>query len=163
MICHINIGSNTGDRMANTGRAVALVSALSERPARVSSAVESDPWGFESPNRFVNVGVEIDTALTPRELLARLQEIERSLGATPHRDSGGNYIDRNIDIDIICCGDTVVSSPALTLPHPRLAGRLFVLAPLAELSPLWRHPETGLTAREMLAALVKSAKTKEKQ
>ncbi len=155
MTYHLNIGSNTGDRTAIIGSAVALISSMPETVGtRVSSQIESEPWGFESDNRFINVGVEIECDLEPEQLLDRLNDIERQLGATPHRDDSGNYIDRNIDIDIICADDMIVETPRLTLPHPRLHQRMFVLQPLSELSPGWRHPLTGLTAFEMINILL---------
>ena len=118
--------------------------------------MESEPWGFESDSEFLNVGIEIETDLAPLELLHRLQEIERGLGATAHRDRNGQYIDRTLDIDLICMADTVCDTPELTLPHPRMHLRDFVLRPLARLSPGWRHPLTGLTASGMLQRLKKN-------
>lgn len=154
MIVHINIGSNIGDRLGTITRAVACVLGLSDSGAgRISPPVTSKPLGFESPNDFINVGVEIATTLSPSELLQRLQEIEKEISPTPHRDDAGNYIDRAIDIDIICIDNLVIDTPELKVPHPRMAEREFVLRPLNRLSPLWHHPVTGLTPSDMLSAL----------
>lgn len=154
MIAHINIGSNIGDRLGNLTRAVARVLGLSDSGAgRISTPVASKPQGFESSNNFLNIGVEIITSLSPLDLLHRLQEIEKEISPAPHRDENGNYIDRIVDIDIICLDNLVITTPELTVPHPRLAEREFVLRPLNRLSPQWQHPATGLTPSDMLAAL----------
>lgn len=158
MTAHINIGSNKGDRRGQISRAAALVGNLSEGPVRISAIVESEPWGFESEAEFLNVGIEIETSLEPTALLRCLQQIERRLGATAHRDQEGRYIDRTLDIDLICMADTVCDTQELTLPHPRMHLRDFVLRPLAELSPSWRHPLTGQTAVAMLRQLKKSGR-----
>ncbi|WP_290375661.1 2-amino-4-hydroxy-6-hydroxymethyldihydropteridine diphosphokinase [Paramuribaculum intestinale] len=140
MIAHINIGSNIGDRHALIGRAVAAV--CSRFPgARVSRAVESEPWGFESDNAFVNVGMMIDCDLHPEILLSVLLEIERGVGGgASHRDASGGYADRLLDIDLIDYGRMVYVSRRLTLPHPHAAGRRFVMEPLLELEPDYRSP-----------------------
>lgn len=106
---------------------------------RVSTPYRSEPWGFESPRRFTNVGVSLLTDLEPVELLHRLQSIERTLGATAHRNPDGTYRDRNLDIDIIHLGELTLDTPELTVPHPRMLLRDFVLIPLSELEPDWRE------------------------
>lgn len=140
MTAHINIGSNIGDRQALIGRAVAAL--CSRFPgASVSRQVESEPWGFDSPNAFINVGVMIDSDLDPECLLAVLLEIERLTGGVAsHRDSAGRYADRPIDIDLIDYGRMVYMSRRLTLPHPLAADRPFVMGPLLELEPDYRSP-----------------------
>ncbi|MDE5607354.1 MAG: 2-amino-4-hydroxy-6-hydroxymethyldihydropteridine diphosphokinase [Muribaculaceae bacterium] len=132
---HLNIGSNQGDRMAYIAGAVALLSDRFEVTA-VSDPVESDPDGFESPYRFVNVGVTIKTDLDPLALLDATQAIEKKVGSMPHRNADGTYRDRDIDIDIIYYDDLRIDTPRLTLPHPRLAGREFVRRPLTQINPL---------------------------
>ncbi|MDE6360392.1 MAG: 2-amino-4-hydroxy-6-hydroxymethyldihydropteridine diphosphokinase [Muribaculaceae bacterium] len=151
MLAHINIGSNIGDSRSAIERAVAAVFALSEGDARRSSIVVSEPWGFESPNRFLNVGVEIETSLPPEELLGRLQDVERGISPASHRNPDGSYRDRLIDIDLIFMArrndtpdgwETVINdSPLLTLPHPRASERPFVVAPVKELHPALIRPE----------------------
>ena len=133
-IAHLNIGSNQGDRRANIARAVALLSGQFTIIG-VSDPVESDPVGFLSPHRFVNVGVSVATELDPLPLLDAIQAIERRCGHLPHRNTDGSYRDRDIDIDIILYDDLRLSSPRLTLPHPRMAERPFVLGPLRQLHP----------------------------
>ena len=140
MIYYLNIGSNMGDRRDNLYRAVVAIAAITGECA-VSSIVESEPWGFESDNRFMNLGVSFDS------------DIERSLGSASHRDADGGYIDRLVDIDIVAIDDLVIDTPTLQVPHPHLPERDFFLIPMQQLAPDWRHPVTGLTATEMLENL----------
>lgn len=155
-VIHINIGSNTGDRAALIERAVA---ALSERidpagRAQISLAPieESEAWGFESDNRFLNLGVMIESPddFDPLALLDLLQSVEKDIADVPHRNPDGSYADRPIDIDLIAVDDKVVDEARLKLPHPRMHLRPFVLEPIKFLDPDWRHPIIGLTADEML-------------
>ncbi|MBD5254644.1 MAG: 2-amino-4-hydroxy-6-hydroxymethyldihydropteridine diphosphokinase [Barnesiella sp.] len=151
---HINIGSNIGDRHAAISMAVAAIEAHFGVKARVSDPVVSPPWGFESSNEFVNVGVNVDVGeLDPLDLLSVLLELQQSISPAPHRDHAGGYIDRVIDIDLIAVGEAIVSSPELELPHPRMAQRLFVLRPMAQIWPEWHHPRSGLTPSELIDAL----------
>lgn len=140
---YINLGSNTGDRRSVIDRAVAAIERRLGCTARRSHEVVSAPWGFESPNMFLNLGIAVETTLDPLTLLRLLQQTEREIDPSPHRDTAGNYIDRHIDIDLIAVGDTVIDSPELTLPHPRMHLRDFVLRPMAELAPEWIHPLLG--------------------
>ena len=94
-----------------------------------------------------------DTDLDGEELLTELQSIERGISPASHRQADGSYADRVIDIDLVDFGRQVVSTPRLSLPHPRMAQRRFFLEPLAEIAPGYTHPLTGLTPAEMLAAL----------
>ncbi len=134
---YINLGSNIGDRRSTIERAVAAIEADLGVCARRSQWVESEPWGFDSPNRFVNLGIAVDTDLEPIELLRRLQAVEKSIDPSSHRDAEGRYIDRVIDIDLIAVDHLVVDTPELTLPHPRMKERPFVMGPLLELCPDW--------------------------
>lgn len=101
----------------------------------------------------MNTGIEIESELSPDEMLAALRSIEIRLGATPHRNPDGTYRDRNIDLDLICVTseDVILQTPSLILPHPRMCGRDFVLYPLKELSPGWRHPVSKKTIEELIA------------
>ena len=148
----LNVGSNLGNRRMNLSRALAAI----EREFgyfELSHTVESPPWGYDSPNTYLNVGVMVLSDLEPPEILRRLQAIERQLGSGNHRNADGSYADRLIDIDIIAIDDMTMDTPELTLPHPRMAERRFVLEPMAELAPLWRHPLLGKTASELLESL----------
>ncbi len=132
---YVNIGSNQGDRYANIEQAVALIAKLADGGEVLrSTMIETDPWGFQSENRFVNIGVVFRSSISAQELLTRLQEIEHSISPGAHRDTDGNYIDREIDIDIIAVEDVEIDLPELTLPHPRMKQRDFVMEPLRELS-----------------------------
>lgn len=146
----LNIGSNLGDRRRHLSRAVAAI----EREFgyfELSHVVESAPWGYASPNAYLNVGMMVISDLDPHEVLRRLQAIEMELNSSPHRAPDGTYADREVDIDIIAIDDLVIDSPELQVPHPHIAERRFVLEPMAELAPYWRHPVLGKTAAELLA------------
>ncbi len=149
MIYYLNIGSNMGDRRDNLYRAVVAIAAGTSGCA-VSSIVESEPWGFESKSRFMNLGVRLDSTLSPHEMLDRIHAIEHRLGSASHRDADGGYIDRLVDIDIVAIDDLVIDTPSLQVPHPHLPDRDFFLLPMAQLAPDWHHPVTGLTASQML-------------
>ncbi len=148
----LNIGSNLGNVKLNISRALR---AIEEKYGyfETSKIMESRPWGFVSPNIFANLAVMIVTERTPLEVLEDIKEIESRLNPTPHRDKKGGYADRVLDIDIMAADDMHIETEGLALPHPHLAERRFFLAPFNELAPLWKHPVTGLTCAEMLAAL----------
>lgn len=148
----INIGSNLGNRRLNLSRAMRAVG-VEFGDFEMSHVVESAPWGFDSTNSFLNVGMAFHTDLSPDEVLARLQEIERDISPASHRSASGGYADRVIDIDIVAIDREIIERDILKVPHPHLADRRFFLEPLAELAPGWSHPVTGLTAAEMLATL----------
>lgn len=148
----INIGSNVGRRRLNLSRAMRAVGEEFGQ-FELSHVVESKPWGFDSTNSFLNVGMAFNTELPPIEILHRLQAIERLLAPASHRDENGGYIDRELDIDIVAIDREVIDTAELKVPHPHLAERDFFLVPLEELAPGWTHPITGLTASQMLAAL----------
>ncbi len=151
---YINIGSNIGDRIALIERAVVAIESCLHRNARIASPIESEPWGFDSPNRFINVGIAIEIdEMPPDELLRRLQDIERSISTIPHRDATGAYVDRAIDIDLIAIDSLIYDSPSLSLPHPRMHLRPFVLLPMLELAPRWSHPILHLTPSLLLQKL----------
>jgi 2-amino-4-hydroxy-6-hydroxymethyldihydropteridine diphosphokinase len=149
---YLNIGSNMGERRDNLYRAVAYLAAGTSGCA-ISDIVESEPWGFESDNRFMNLGVMLESEEEPQDMLQRIHDIERRLGSASHRDSQGNYIDRLVDIDIMAIDEIVIDTPDLQVPHPHLAERNFFLEPLMQLAPDWRHPITGLTPSQMLEKL----------
>ncbi len=136
----IGFGSNVGDRVDLCDRAVTLLSLLPHsRLMGVSLLYETEPVRGETDpgdGWFLNGVIQIKTDITPKSLLAILQEIERSLGRDEENRSGP----RTIDLDILFYGERVIKEPGLTIPHPRLHGRRFVLMPLNELDPLWVHP-----------------------
>lgn len=135
---HLNIGSNQGDRRAVTGRAVALLAGALGGRLELSSYIESEPWGYESPNPFLNLGVLalVSDDITPQRVLEIAQQVEKIIGpGSAHRNPDGSYRDRVIDIDIIDFDGLRLETPQLVLPHPRAAQRDFVMIPLAELDP----------------------------
>lgn len=149
---YLNIGSNIGDRRDNLYRAVVALAAGTSGCA-VSAIVESEPWGFDSVNRFMNLGVMLQSDMDPHDMLRHIHDIEQRLGSSSHRDEHGNYIDRLVDIDIVAIDDLVIDSPTLQVPHPHLPDRDFFLKPMIQLADDWHHPVTGLTARQMLEEL----------
>lgn len=135
MDIYLNLGSNTGDSETLIGRAVALVlEHFKPLKFRVSQPYRSEPWGFESQNKFLNVGlgIRIDGDIEPLDVLHAVQEIERSLSSMPHRNPDGSYRDRELDIDIIEIPGKTICSDELTLPHPRASERDFVMIPLEQ-------------------------------
>ena len=140
---YLNIGTNSGDRRAMIARAVAAIVScplFAGASVRRSAIVESEPWGFDSPNPFLNIGLAVECALDTSSaglhaILDALQGIERTLSVVPHRNADGSYRDRELDIDIIAVDTLEYSDARLTIPHPRAALRPFVMTPLRELSP----------------------------
>jgi 2-amino-4-hydroxy-6-hydroxymethyldihydropteridine diphosphokinase len=139
----------TCDREANLREAVQRLEAAEIRVLRRSSLYETAPQDLLDQPWFLNAVVEVETSLFPLQLLARIRQIERDMGRRRITPKGP----RNIDIDILFYGRTVIATAELEVPHPRMAQRRFVLEPLAEIAPDFRDPLTGKTANEMLAAL----------
>ncbi|MDE5659649.1 MAG: 2-amino-4-hydroxy-6-hydroxymethyldihydropteridine diphosphokinase [Muribaculaceae bacterium] len=154
MTAHINIGSNLGHRAEQIARAVSLLDPSVGRVERVSAPFMSAAWGYESSGEFINVGVNVSTRLDAAAIVDRLQAIERTIDPDGcHRDADGNYADRRIDLDLICLGDADVSEENVTVPHPRMHLREFVLVPMAEIMPGWTHPRLGITVEKILENL----------
>jgi 2-amino-4-hydroxy-6-hydroxymethyldihydropteridine diphosphokinase len=148
---YLSLGSNLGDRGAQIEQALVLLAEAGVEVRRRSALYETEPVGTTAQRWFVNCVVEAETELMPLALLRALKRIERELGraASP----GPAPAARRIDIDIVAYGNHVVRLPELTIPHPRLTERRFVLEPLRELAPDWCHPITRQTPAEMLAGL----------
>ncbi|HEX2187243.1 MAG TPA: 2-amino-4-hydroxy-6-hydroxymethyldihydropteridine diphosphokinase [Longimicrobiaceae bacterium] len=143
----IGLGSNQDDPVRRLAEAVGRLAPV-VRVAATSPVYLSEPVGFREQPDFYNLVVRGLTGLAPEALLAHLQAVERAMGRRREfRDAP-----RVIDLDLLAYGDRVVEAPGLTVPHPRMTGRAFVLVPLAEVAPEWRHPRLGQTARELLAA-----------
>ncbi len=144
---YIALGSNLGDRAANLKAALELLESAELHVLRRSSLYETAPQGLLDQPWFLNQVIEAETTLLPRQLLKRLLNIERELGRKRSIRNGP----RTIDLDIVLYGSSVIRTAELTVPHPRMKKRRFVLEPLAELAPDLRHPESKLTMRELLA------------
>jgi 2-amino-4-hydroxy-6-hydroxymethyldihydropteridine diphosphokinase len=142
------LGSNLGNRLENLQAALrSMPPAI--RPLAQSPIYETSPWGYTDQPDFLNQVVLAETDLPPQRLLARLKSIEASLGRLPNF----RYGPRLIDLDILFYDDLVLQTPSLTIPHPHLAERAFVLAPLADLAPDLRYSAQGQTVRQLLEAV----------
>lgn len=141
------LGANLGDPARQLARAVEALREFVD-DLRVSSVYRTEPVGHREQPDFHNLVARGITALAPEQVLERILAIERRMG----RERSFRNAPRTIDIDLLAHGDVVMRTPALTLPHPGVATRGFVLHPLAEVAPAWRHPVLGRTARELLDA-----------
>jgi 2-amino-4-hydroxy-6-hydroxymethyldihydropteridine diphosphokinase len=150
VVAYVGLGSNLGDRRALLEEALRLLDAdPAVSVTAVSALRETDPVGVTDQPRFLNGVAALETTLGPRDLLERLLAVERELG----RDrSVGRWGPRTVDLDLLLHGDAVVDEPGLTLPHPRLAERRFVLEPLHEVAPDLVLPE-GRSVAGLLGAL----------
>ena len=137
-IAYLALGTNIGTKRRNMITAAALLAERVGDVLALSGFYETEPWGFQSENTFLNAALQLDTSLSPLELLKATQEIEIEMGRT--QKSNGAYHDRIIDIDILLYEDLVLQTPELTLPHPLMHERLFVMEPLAEIAPNVIHP-----------------------
>jgi 2-amino-4-hydroxy-6-hydroxymethyldihydropteridine diphosphokinase len=151
---YIGLGANLGDRRATIERAVQLLDETEGiTVAKQSPLYETAPVGGRPQPDYLNGAVEIECRLSARELLDELRRIETSLGRT----GGERSAPRTIDLDLLLFGDTVIDDEALTVPHPRMHERWFVLKPLTDIAPNVRHPVLGLTARELLTKVESNA------
>ncbi len=149
---YLALGSNQGDRKALLDAARAACDASLGRVTGCSDYIETAPWGFSSPHPFLNAVLELETELSPLAVLERTQEIERQLGRRTKSSETG-YQDRPIDLDLLLYDDLVLETPRLTLPHPLMHLRNFVLEPLQQLAPTLRHPVLGISIAELYSRL----------
>jgi 2-amino-4-hydroxy-6-hydroxymethyldihydropteridine diphosphokinase len=146
-VAYVGLGSNLGDRESLIRRAAELIGAT-----RLSSIIETEPWGYERQPPFLNAVAEVETPLDARALLDHLFRVEQRLG---RERVGHQWGPRTIDLDLLLFGDEEIDEPGLVVPHPHLEERLFVLEPLAELAPTRRIPGSG-TVQAALAGLQSS-------
>ena len=129
---YFSLGSNLGNKHENLNKAIKLMEEQIGVLVRQSAFLATEPWGFQSDNPFVNAAICMETELDPFEVLERTQKIEREMGRTV-KSANGKYHDRIIDIDILLYDDLKINTPRLTIPHPLMEQRDFVMIPLREI------------------------------
>jgi len=140
------LGGNVGDRMEYLRRAVDLLHRDVGWVMALSAVYESEPWGFDDLCWFLNQVAVVETNLAPLALLESIQKIEHTLGRVRTQDG---YQARTMDIDILLYGNQMINTPELVIPHPRMAERMFVLQPMAELAPDLKHPVLHCTMEQL--------------
>jgi len=158
---YLSLGSNLGERKQMLSKAVVLINAQAGSVCAESKLYQTAPEGFNSENDFLNQVVCIQTTLSPLDLLQVTEQIEKTLGRTS-KSINGIYHDRPIDIDILLYDDCVMESPQLTIPHPRMHQRLFVLEPLCELCDNLPHPLLHQSMRQLLNICLNSKRTNDR-
>jgi 2-amino-4-hydroxy-6-hydroxymethyldihydropteridine diphosphokinase len=147
-VVYLSLGSNLGDREANLRNAIERLSGVGN-PVAISSFYETEPIDVVSQPWFLNCAVKLDTEKMPRQLITAILSLEQEMG----RQRKQGKAPRTIDIDILLFGSSIIQIPSLTIPHPRMHERRFVLEPLAEIAPDTRHPVFKRTIRELREAL----------
>lgn len=145
---YLGLGTNLGERMDNLKNATEKITELIGSVIRSSYVYETDPWGFASENKFLNMVVEVKTSLKPSGLLGRIMMIETLMGRTRE---GIEYKSRIIDIDILFYENHIINNKALQVPHPGIPDRRFVLVPLCEIAPKLIHPIMKKSVTELLS------------
>ena len=147
-VVYLSLGSNLGDRVANLAHAIELLREIGSVDA-VSRLFETEPVEYTNQPWFVNCAVAVTTSLTPSHLIARLLKLEEEMGRRRNQAKGP----REIDLDILLFGDDVIDTPELTVPHPAMHKRRFVLEPLAEIAPHVLHPVLRQSIEQLRDAL----------
>ncbi len=143
---YLLLGSNLGDRSSHLDKASKLISQQLAPISQESSRYRTEAWGMSDVPTFLNQVLVIDTVLKPLEILDKILKIEIMLG----RNRQEGYRNRTIDIDLLYYGDMVFNHPDLSIPHPRIIERRFVLKPLVEIAPKFVHPVLGLSNLQLL-------------
>ena len=146
---YLSLGTNLRNRQQNIICAIETLSRILGNPLAVAPTIETEPWGFTSSSTFLNMVAHFATRIEPLELLDITEGIERQLGRDTKSVPGEEYKDRPIDIDILFYGEQMIDEARLTVPHPRLHERMFVLAPLEEICPTLMHPTLGKSIKEL--------------
>jgi 2-amino-4-hydroxy-6-hydroxymethyldihydropteridine diphosphokinase len=143
----LGLGTNLGDREANLNKAIELISSTVGKIDSFSDVYETEPWGFQSENKFLNMVIRTRTDLKPPTLLISLLNIEDQLGRIRVRDQ---YASRTMDIDILLYNNKIINKPGLVIPHPMIRDRKFVLVPLCDIAPEMIHPVLKKTFTTLL-------------
>ncbi len=149
---YLGLGTNIDNRKENLTRAIEALSLALGHYTALSSFIETAPWGFYSDNAFLNCVVAFETEMEPLQLLDTTESIEREMGRTA-KSTGGTYHDRIIDIDILLFGNETIETERLTIPHPLMHLRDFVLEPLEEIAPHLVHPTIGKSIMQLIIEL----------
>ena len=145
---YLGLGTNLGDKEQNLRMSVKKIEERIGNVVSLSAFYATAPWGFSSENSFLNAAVCVETTLLPLQVLEETQRIERELGRT-EKSVNGLYADRLIDIDLLLYDDRVMDAEGLTLPHPLMTERRFVMEPLSEIAPDVVHPVLHKTMKEL--------------
>lgn len=145
---YLGLGTNLGNKEANLRTAIYKLQERIGKQVSLSSFYETAPWGFESDHSFLNAAIELETSLSPIEILHITQDIEKELGRTK-KSINGSYSDRLIDIDILLYDNLVLQTPELTIPHPLMTERDFVMKPLIEIAGNVIYPTRQKTLSEL--------------
>lgn len=145
---YLGLGTNLGNKEANLRTAIYKLQERIGKQVSLSSFYETAPWGFESGHSFLNAAIGLETSLSPIEILHITQDIEKELGRTK-KSVNGSYSDRLIDIDILLYDTLVLQTPELTIPHPLMTERDFVMKPLIEIAGNVIHPTRQKTLSEL--------------
>jgi 2-amino-4-hydroxy-6-hydroxymethyldihydropteridine diphosphokinase len=145
----LSLGTNLGDRDQNLAMALRSIGAKIGKVLVTSPVYETEPWGFDTDQNFLNMALEIATTLTPHEVLQQCLSIEASLGRVRQNQTGA-YTSRTIDIDVLFYGQQIIQDKQLTLPHPHLHQRRFILEPLCAIAPQFEHPVLKQTIAQLM-------------